>query len=108
MKTSLIFSAPEDLSAGRVTVGSEKGTVADWIATPDNKTKEIHDVEPGNYRATINVLGKASSNVCVQRPTGCREQISAPPTDALMTGFIRSVAVETPGERRGAKLGAPL
>ncbi len=57
MKTSLHFEAPSDLSVGTVRITGEGKTVADWVATPDNRTFSQDDLMPGIYSAEIGPQG---------------------------------------------------
>lgn len=63
MKTTLNFEAPSDLSVGTVRIQNSDQSIADWIATPDNRTFSTEDVSPGIYWAEVTPAGLAPQSV---------------------------------------------
>lgn len=83
MKTSLHFEAPSDLSIGTVRIQGEEETIADWIATPDNRTFLMDDLKPGIYSAEISPAGVSSQSVVFEIREGQANKVVLPSFSAL-------------------------
>lgn len=83
MKTSLHFEAPSDLSVGTVRITGEGKTVADWVATPDNRIFSQDDLAPGIYSAEIGPAGVAPQSVVFQVQEGQANNVVLPSFSAL-------------------------
>lgn len=97
MKTSLHFEAPSDLSVGTVRINGEGESIADWIATPDNRTFSAEDVKPGIYSAEIGPAGVAPQSVIFEVREGEANEVILPSFSALAssgtnTAFFDSVS----------------
>lgn len=102
MKTSLHFEAPADLSVGTVRIVGEGKTIADWVATPDNRTIQTDDVKPGLYSAEIRPAGVSPQSVVFEVHEGQANTVILPTFSALSstgsntsffdTGSLRTVA----------------
>lgn len=83
MKTSLHFEAPSDLSVGTVRITGEGKTVADWVATPDNRTFEHDDLKPGIYSAEIGPAGVPPQSIVFKVQEGQANTVVLPSFSAL-------------------------
>jgi hypothetical protein len=83
MKTSLHFEAPTDLSVGTVRITGEGKTVADWVATPDNRTFSQDDLKPGIYSAEIGPAGVPPRSVMFRVQEGQANTVVLPAFSAL-------------------------
>lgn len=83
MKTSLHFEAPSDLSVGTVRITGEGKTVADWVATPDNRIFSQDDLTPGIYSAEIGPAGVPPQSVVFQVQEGQANNVVLPSFSAL-------------------------
>lgn len=83
MKTSLHFEAPSDLSVGTVRIAGEGEIMADWVATPDNRTFEQADMKPGIYSAEIGPAGLAPQSVVFEVHEGRENTVVLPTFSAL-------------------------
>ncbi|MFG1260175.1 pYEATS domain-containing protein [Xanthobacter flavus] len=83
MKTSLHFEAPSDLSVGTIRITGEGKTVADWVATPDNRTFSQDDLKPGIYSAEIGPAGVPPQSVIFRVQEGQANTVVLPPFSAL-------------------------
>lgn len=83
MKTSLHFEAPSDLSVGTVRITGEGQTVADWIATPDNRTFRQDNLKPGIYSAEIGPAGVPPQSVVFKVQEGQANTVVLPSFSAL-------------------------
>lgn len=83
MKTSLHFEAPSDLSVGTVRITGEGETVADWIATPDNRIFSQDDLKPGIYSAEIGPAGVPPQSVVFKVQEGQANTVVLPSFSAL-------------------------
>ncbi|MFW5401178.1 pYEATS domain-containing protein [Yersinia sp. 1252 StPb PI] len=83
MKTSLYFEAPDDLSVGTVRIQSEGQSIADWIATPDNRMFSTEDVKPGIYWAEIEPAGVSPQSVIFEVLEGQANKVILPSFSAL-------------------------
>lgn len=83
MKTSLHFEAPSDLSVGTVRITGEGKTVADWVATPDNRTFSQDDLKPGIYSAEIGPAGVPPQSVVFRVQEGQANNVVLPSFSAL-------------------------
>lgn len=83
MSTTLKFEAPADLSVGRVRVQSQGETLAEWIATPSEKTRVFVDVAPGVYTAFIEPLGQPSRPYMFEVHAGVSNNVVTPALSVL-------------------------
>jgi hypothetical protein len=83
MKTSLHFEAPSDLSVGTVRIVGKGKTIADWVATPDNRIFRGDDVHPGVYSAEITPAGVAPQSVVFEIHAGQANNVVLPTFSAL-------------------------
>jgi len=83
MKTSLNFVAPNDLSVGTVRITGEGQTIADWVATPDNRTFQQDDLKPGIYSVEIGPAGVAPQSVVFEVREGQANNVVLPTFSAL-------------------------
>src|SRR5689334_13080660 len=83
MKTSLRFEAPSDLSVGTVRITGQGQTVADWVATPGNRTFVQDDLKPGVYAAEITPAGVAPQSVVFEIKEGEDNRVVLPTFSAL-------------------------
>ncbi|MFK0338229.1 pYEATS domain-containing protein [Agrobacterium deltaense] len=83
MKTSLHFEAPSDLSVGTVRITGDGRDIADWVATPDNRTFEQEDLKPGIYSAEIGPAGVAPQSVLFEIREGQANTVLLPTFSAL-------------------------
>lgn len=83
MKTELFFEAPPDLSVGRVQIKTHMGEVANWVATPDNRSFFTENARPGFYVAEISPAGIAPQSVIFEVKEGVANNVSVPLFSAL-------------------------
>jgi hypothetical protein len=83
MKTSLHLEAPNDLSVGTVRIEGEGQEIADWVATPNNRTFEQDDVEPGLYSCVITPAGVPPQSVFFEVREGVANTVILPSFSAL-------------------------
>ncbi|MCY1198800.1 hypothetical protein D9M72_101890 [compost metagenome] len=83
MKTSLHFEAPGDLSVGTVRITGEGETIADWVATPDNRIFQQDDLKPGIYSAEIGPTGVAPQSVVFKIEEGRANNVVLPSFSSL-------------------------
>lgn len=83
MKTSLHFEAPSDLSVGTVRITSDGRDIADWVATPDNRTFEQEDLKPGIYSVEIGPAGVPPQSVLFEIREGQANAVLLPTYSAL-------------------------
>ena len=83
MKTSLEFEAPGDLSIGRVKITGAGREVADWVATPDDRTFRRDSLAPGFYTAEITPVGLAPQSLVFEVRRGEANTVVAPHFSAL-------------------------
>ncbi|MGK9338531.1 pYEATS domain-containing protein [Sinorhizobium meliloti] len=83
MKTSLHFEAPSDLSVGTVRITGDGRDIADWVATPDNRTFQQEDLKPGIYSAEIGPAGVAPQSVLFEIREGQANTVLLPTFSAL-------------------------
>ncbi|KVN92157.1 pYEATS domain-containing protein [Burkholderia ubonensis] len=83
MKTSLHFEAPSDLSVGTVRITGEGQTIADWVATPDNRTFQGDDVTPGIYSVEIGPAGVSPQSVVFEVREGQPNHVVLPSFSVL-------------------------
>lgn len=83
MKTSLHFEAPSDLSVGTVRIEGDGQAIADWVATPDNRTFLQEDVEPGVYSCVVTPAGLAPQSVYFEVREGVANTVILPSFSAL-------------------------
>jgi hypothetical protein len=83
MKTSLHFEAPGDLSVGTVRITGEGETIADWVATPDNRIFQQDDLKPGIYSAEIGPTGVAPQSVVFKIEEGQANNVVLPSFSSL-------------------------
>lgn len=83
MKTSLHFEAPSDLSVGTVQIKGEGQTIADWVATPDNRTFLQDDLKPGIYSCLISPAGVSPQSVVFEVREGMANNVTLPSFSAL-------------------------
>lgn len=83
MKTSLHFEAPADLSVGTVRIVGDGQTIADWVATPDNRTMQADDLQPGLYSAEIRPAGVSPHSVVFEVHEGQENTVILPTFSAL-------------------------
>jgi hypothetical protein len=83
MKTSLHFEAPSDLSVGTVRITCEGQEIADWVATPDNRTFQQDNLKPGIYSAEIGPAGVAPQSVLFEIREGQANTVMLPTFSAL-------------------------
>jgi len=83
MKTSLHFEAPSDLSVGTVRITGDGRDIADWVATPDNRTFEQEDLKPGIYSVEIGPAGVAPQSVLFEIREGQANTVLLPTFSAL-------------------------
>lgn len=85
MKTTLNFEAPRDLSVGTIRIQNNEHAIADWIATPDNRTFSTQDIIPGIYRADVTPAGLASQSVFFNVEEGKTNTVTLPSFSALLS-----------------------
>lgn len=83
MKTSLHLEAPNDLSVGTVRIEGEGQEIADWVATPNNRTFEQDDVKPGIYSCVITPAGVPPQSVFFEVREGVANTVILPSFSAL-------------------------
>ncbi|KMN83645.1 hypothetical protein VK98_01450 [Chromobacterium sp. LK11] len=103
MKTSLHFEAPSDLSVGTVRIKGEGQTIADWVATPDNRTFQRDDLKPGIYYAEIGPAGVSPQSVVFEIREGKTSNVVLPSFSALAssgsnTSFFDTTSQQTVAE----------
>lgn len=100
MKTTLNFEAPRDLSVGTIRIQNNEHSIADWIATPDNRTFSTQDVSPGIYWADVTPAGLAPQSVFFNVEEGKTNTVTLPSFSALLssgsnTSFFNSEKQQT-------------
>lgn len=85
MKTTLNFEAPSDLSVGTVRIQNSDQSIADWIATPDNRTFSTEDVSPGIYWAEVIPAGLAPQSVFFNVEEGKTNTVTLPSFSSLLS-----------------------
>lgn len=95
MKTSLHFEAPSDLSVGTVRIRGEGQTIADWVATPDNRTFRQDDLKPGIYYAEISPAGVPPQSVVFEIHEGLANNVVLPSFSALASSGSNTSLFET-------------
>lgn len=100
MKTTLNFEAPRDLSVGTIRIQNNEQSIADWIATPDNRTFSIQGVSPGIYWADVTPAGLAPQSVFFNVEEGKTNTVTLPSFSALLssgsnTSFFNSDKQQT-------------
>lgn len=100
MKTTLNFEAPRDLSVGKIRIQNNKQSIADWIATPDNRTFSTEDVSPGIYWADVTPAGLAPQSVFFYVEEGKTNTVTLPSFSSLLssgsnTSFFNSDKQQT-------------
>ncbi|MEO3991124.1 pYEATS domain-containing protein [Pseudocitrobacter cyperus] len=103
MKTTLHFEAPGDLSVGTVRITGEGETIADWVATPDNRIFRQDDLKSGIYSAEISPAGVSPQSVVFQVEEGRVNSVVLPSFTALSssgskTSFFDSTSQQTVAE----------
>lgn len=83
IKTELFFEAPSDLSVGRVHITNHTGEVANWVATPDNRSFVTKNARPGFYVAEISPPGIAPQSIIFEVKKGVANNVSVPLFSAL-------------------------
>lgn len=81
-ETRLDFTAPADLSVGRVRIANDKGVVGDWIATPGTLA-QTSTLAPGYYMAEISPAGVRPQSVVFQVHAGQANTVTLPDFSAL-------------------------
>jgi hypothetical protein len=105
MKTSLHFEAPSDLSVGTVRITGDGRDIADWVATPDNRTFEQEDLKPGIYLAEIGPAGVAPQSVLFEIREGQANTVLLPTFSALSSSGSNTSFFDIETQR--AVLGIP-
>lgn len=85
MKTTLNFEAPSDLSIGNIRIQNHEQSIADWIATPDNRNFSTEDVAPGIYWAEVAPAGLAPQSVFFNVEEGKNNTVTLPSFSALLS-----------------------
>lgn len=85
MKTTLNFKAPRDLSIGNIRIQNHEQSIADWIATPDNRNFSTEDVAPGIYWAEVAPAGLAPQSVFFNVEEGKNNTVTLPSFSALLS-----------------------
>lgn len=103
MKTSLHFEAPVDLSVGTVRIVSDGQTIADWVATPDNRVMQADNLKPGLYSAEIHPAGVSPQTVIFEVHEGQANTVILPTFSALSstgsnTSFFDTDSLQTVAE----------
>ncbi|KUZ63570.1 hypothetical protein WI36_29305 [Burkholderia ubonensis] len=103
MKTSLHFVAPSDLSVGTVRIQGGGQTIADWVATPGNRTFQGYDLKPGIYSAEIGPAGVSPQSVVFEIVEGQPNHVVLPSFSALAssgsnTSFFDADSLQTIAE----------
>jgi hypothetical protein len=99
MKTSLHFEAPSDLSVGTVRITGEGQEIADWIATPDNRTFQQDNLKPGIYSAEIGPAGVAPQSVLFEIREGRANTVMLPTFSALSSSGSNTSYFDTETQR---------
>ena len=100
MKTTLNFVAPRDLSIGTIRIQNKERFLADWIATPNNRTFSSENISPGIYWADIAPAGMAPQSVIFYVEAGKTNNVILPTFSALLssgskTTFFNSIKQQT-------------
>lgn len=99
MKTSLHFEAPTDLSVGTVRITGHGQTIADWVATPDNRTFQRDDLRPGVYSVEIGPAGVAPQSVVFEVREGQANNVVLPSFSALSSSGSNTSFFDMDGQR---------
>jgi hypothetical protein len=99
MKTSLHFEAPSDLSVGTIRTAGGGQTIADWIATPNNRTLQQDDLKPGIYSAEIGPAGVAPRSVVFEIKEGQANNVVLPTFSALSSAGSNTTFFDTASQR---------
>lgn len=102
MKTSLNFTAPADLSVGRVRIVSDKGIVGEWVATPSQLNMVSEAIEPGYYMAEVSPAGMRPQSVIFEVREGQANTVSLPDYSALAATGGGVVFLDLPEAGEGA------
>ncbi|GES46093.1 hypothetical protein RsS62_53450 [Rhizobium dioscoreae] len=103
MTTSLHFEAPVDLSVGTVRIVGDGQTIADWVATPDNRIMQADNLKPGLYSAEIHPAGVSPQSVVFEVREGQANTVILPSFSALSstgsnTSFFDTNSLQTMAE----------
>lgn len=104
MKTSLHFEAPRDLSVGTIRISGGGELIADWIATPDNRTFRSEDVKPGIYSAEIRPAGVAPQSVVFEVREGKANEVTMPIFSALSSSGSNTSFFDTESQQTAVGL----
>lgn len=104
MKTSLYFEAPSDLSVGTIRIDGEGQAVAEWIATPENRTFRSEDVKPGIYSAEIGPAGVAPQSVVFEVREGEANEVILPTFLALSSSGSNTSFFDTERQQASVSL----
>jgi hypothetical protein len=86
MKTSLHLVAPSDLSLGTIQIiGGQRDTIAEWVATPENRNFRTEEIAPGFYSSEITPAGVAPRSVVFEVREGESNTVVLPPFSALVS-----------------------
>ncbi|OAP43546.1 hypothetical protein ATB98_24480 [Sinorhizobium saheli] len=97
------FEAPVDLSVGRVRIVGDGQTIADWVATPDNRVMQADNLKPGLYSAEIRPAGVSPQSVVFKVYEGQANTVILPTFSALSstgsnTSFFDTDSLQTMAE----------
>lgn len=103
MTTSLYFEAPNDLSVGRVQIQGNGQTIAEWVATPDNRMFQQDDLKPGFYSAEIGPAGVSPQSVVFEIHEGRANNVVLPPFSALSSSGSNTSFYDTDSQKTVAE-----
>ncbi|KIR17366.1 hypothetical protein PFLU4_19820 [Pseudomonas fluorescens] len=104
MKTSLHFEAPNDLSVGTVRIKGAGDIIADWVATPDNRTFLQSDLKPGIYSAEISPAGVSPQSVIFEVREGQANNVVLPSFSALSSSGSNTSFFDTDNQQTVAQV----
>lgn len=83
VKTTLYFQGPSDLSVGTIRIDGVRESIAQWIATPDNRIFRTDAIAPGIYAVQIAPAGVAPQSVIFEVQPGQDNKVILPPFSML-------------------------
>lgn len=83
MTTRLYFEGPSDLSVGTIRIDGMGKSVADWVATPDNRTFYTGNIAPGLYATEIVPAGVTPQAVIFEVRADVDNRVVLPPFSTL-------------------------
>ena len=108
MKTSLHLEAPKDLSVGTVRIEGRGREIADWVATPDNRTFENDYVEPGLYSCVITPAGVSPQTVFFEIRKGVANSVILPSFSALSSSGSNTSYFDIVTQQAAAEVKHPV